>query len=94
MFRLAGHLKMTVRELCERMDSQEFAEWIAMHRYFEPLPDPWRQTGLLASAALAPYCPRGRTPKSEDFVPIDKAPQHEQEMLENLRRLKEDLEGS
>jgi hypothetical protein len=27
MFRLAGHLGMTVRELCERMDAVEFREW-------------------------------------------------------------------
>lgn len=27
MFRLAGHLGMTVRELGERMDAVEFREW-------------------------------------------------------------------
>jgi hypothetical protein len=92
MFRLAGHLKMTVRQLCETMDAREFAEWVAMHRYYNPLPDEWRQAALVASATLAPHCPRGRTPKVEDFVPVFNAPQHELQMLEALARLKSDLE--
>jgi hypothetical protein len=75
------------------MDSREFAEWIAIHRHFHPLPDTWRQTGLMASAALAPYCPKGRTPKSEDFVPIVKAPQHELQIQEAFEQLARDLAG-
>lgn len=70
------------------MDSRELSEWIAFHRYFSPLPDAWKETGLLASAALAPYCPRGRTPKPDDFIPIEKPPQHQLQMLEQLEALK------
>jgi hypothetical protein len=55
LFRLAGHLGMTVRELSRRMDSQELSEWVAFTRYYHALPDPWQQTGLLTSAVLAPY---------------------------------------
>jgi hypothetical protein len=84
---------MTVKRLCQEMDSREFAEWIAIHKHFHPLPDTWRQTGLMASAALAPYCPRGRTPKAEDFVPVAKAPQHELQMQEALEQLARDLAG-
>ena len=84
---------MTVRRLCQEMDSREFAEWIAIHRHFHPLPDTWRQTGLMASAALAPYCPRGKTPKAEDFVPVSKAPQHELQMQQALEQLARDLAG-
>jgi hypothetical protein len=84
---------MTVKRLCQEMDSREFAEWIAIHRHFHPLPDTWRQTGLVASAALAPYCPRGSTPKAEDFVPIVKAPQHELQIQEALEQLARDLAG-
>jgi hypothetical protein len=84
---------MTVKRLCQEMESREFAEWIAIHRHFHPLPDTWRQTGLMASAALAPYCPRGRTPKAEDFVPVSKAPQHELQMQEALEQLARDLAG-
>lgn len=91
LFRLAGFLKKTVAELCREMDSREFAEWIAIHRHYHPLPDEWRQTGLLASASLAPYCPRGRTPKTSDFVPVQEAPQHEMQIRENLERLAKDL---
>jgi hypothetical protein len=84
---------MTVKRLCQEMDSREFAEWIAIHRHFHPLPDTWRQTGLVASATLAPYCPRGRTPKVEDFVPIVKGPQHELQIQEALEQLARDLAG-
>jgi hypothetical protein len=93
MFRLAGHLKMTVGELERRMSAVEFAEWLAYTRYFEALPDSWRETGLLASAVLAPYSARGRTPKAEDFVPIEKPPQHQDQMFDQLRQLKQDLGG-
>jgi hypothetical protein len=84
---------MTVKQLCREMDSREFAEWIAIHRHFHPLPDTWRQTGLMASAALAPYCPRGRTPKAEDFVPVVKAPQHDLQIQAALEQLARDLAG-
>jgi hypothetical protein len=84
---------MTVKRLCKEMDSREFAEWIAIHRHFHPLPDTWRQTGLVASAALAPYCPRGRTPQAEDFGPVVKAPQHELQIQEALEQLARDLAG-
>jgi hypothetical protein len=84
---------MTVRRLCEEMDSREFAEWVAIHRHFHPLPDAWRQTGLMASATLAPYCPRGRTPKIDDFIPVVKAPQHELQIQAALEQLAKDLAG-
>jgi hypothetical protein len=84
---------MTVKRLCQEMDSREFAEWFAIHRHFHPLPDQWRQTGLLASASLAPYCPRGRTPKAEDFVPVVRAPQHDLQIREALEKLAADLQG-
>ena len=69
------------------MDSRELSEWIAMHRFFEPLPDPWRQTGLLASAALAPYCKKGQTPKAEDFVPIEQAKQDDTQIMDMIERV-------
>jgi hypothetical protein len=84
---------MTVKRLCEEMDSREFAEWVAIHRHFHPLPDAWRQTGLVASATLAPYCPRGRTPKIDDFIPVVKAPQHELQIQAALEQLAKDLAG-
>jgi hypothetical protein len=84
---------MTVKRLCEEMDSREFAEWVAIHRHFHPLPDAWRQTGLMASATLAPYCPRGRTPKIDDFIPVVKAPQHELQIQAALEQLAKDLAG-
>jgi hypothetical protein len=71
------------------MNSQELSEWMAVHRYFSPLPDPWQQTGILAASMLAPYSKRGQAPKAADFVPIERPPQHylqDQAALEELRR--------
>ena len=81
---------MTVRELCERMDSRELSEWMAYTRYFVAIPDPWLQTGLLASIATAPYTEKGKKPAAaSDFVPTARAPQHEAQdraAIEKLRR--------
>lgn len=78
---------MTVKELSARMDSQELAEWMAYTRYYQALPDPWRQTGLEVSAMLAPYSPKGKAPSAEDFVPIEKPPQHGDQMLQQIKAL-------
>lgn len=78
---------MTVKELSIRMDSQELAEWMAYTRYYQALPDPWRQTGLEVSAILAPYAAKGKAASAEDFVPIEKPPQHSDQMLAQLQAL-------
>lgn len=84
---------MTVAELCSRMDSQELSEWMAIHRYFVPLPDPWHQTGVIASAALAPYSGKGKTPKPADFVPLQQPPRHALQDEEALLELSRQLRG-
>lgn len=91
--RLAGHLHKTLAEI-DRMDSREFSMWLAWARWFQPLDDPWAQTGLLASAVLAPHCPRGKSPSPDDFLPDpDQAPKHWTQIRDTLKRLKEDLDG-
>lgn len=88
LFRLAGHLHMTVGELCERMDSHELSEWIVYERYWHgPLSEEWRQTGVLASAMLAPYTRRGQSPKATDFIPIESPPQHMTQMEQTLKAM-------
>lgn len=79
---------MTVRELCSRMDSQELTEWIAYTKYFQALPDPWEQTGLLVSSILAPYSREGAVPKPSDFVPLVKPPSHPEQDFAALMKLK------
>lgn len=91
--RLAGHLKITLAELFSTMGSREFAYWQAYHRYFEPIGGDWEQTGLIAAATLAPYCERTRTPKPDDFVPVEKPPQHQAQIDAVLRKMQDDLEG-
>jgi hypothetical protein len=90
---LAGYLKMTARELCERMDSAELTEWIAYTRYFVALPDSWDQTGLIVASLLAPYAKEGEVPKASDFNPVRTPPQHESQDHDALLRLKAALDG-
>lgn len=79
---------MTVRELCRRMDSVELSEWVAYTRWFSAMPDSWRETSLLAAAALAPHCDRDKRPKPDEFVPVETPPQHESQDLSALLELR------
>jgi hypothetical protein len=92
MFRLALALRMTVGELRQRMDSAEFSEWIAYTRWFEALPDSWRETGMLMTAMVAPHVGKNRKPPTpEDFVPLEKPPQHESQDVAALMELRRQL---
>jgi len=75
------------------MDSRELSEWMAVHRFFMPLPDSWHQTGILASAMLAPYSSKGKAPKVQDFVPVEKPPQHRVQEEAVLLELQRQLRG-
>lgn len=90
--RLAGHLKMKLEDILTNMSSREFGFWIAYHRYYEPIGGEWERTGLVVSASLAPYCPRGSTPKPKDFIPTLKPPQHPLQMFEELQKIKAAVE--
>jgi len=82
---------MTVGDIERRMTMRELAEWMAYTRYYEAIPNQWQQTGLLASAILAPYSPKGKTPKASDFVPIEKPPQHSTQIIDVLQQLQREL---
>lgn len=66
---------------------------MAVHRFYMPLQDSWHQTGVIASAVIAPYSPKGRVPKPQDFVPIEKAPQHQLQMDAAIEELRRQLRG-
>lgn len=77
------------RRLAAELSSAEFSELIAYTRYFEALPDSWRETGLLASALCAPHTPKHRTPlKPDDFIPLLDPPRHESQDMEALLKLR------
>lgn len=82
---------MTQGELCRRMTSAELSEHIAYTRWFAALPDSWRETGLLAAVLLAPHTEKGKRPKPEDFVPVEKPPQHQSQDLAALLELRKSL---
>ena len=88
LFRLAGHLGKTVAEIEATMTSRELAEWMAFDLYYQPLDNSWRQAGIVASAALAPHCKRGKAPAPDDFVPKARLPQTPEEMAAELGKLK------
>jgi len=88
---LAGHLGKTVGELERTMTTREFAEWLAFTRYFQAIPDPWAETGLLTSAIMAPYCERGTAPKASDFNPVETPPQHQMQAKEVILDLRKQL---
>ena len=69
-FRLAGFLKMTVRELLDRMDAREFAEWIAFYN-IEPFGDEWRMAGMqAATTANCAAFRKGNSRQIEEFMPL------------------------
>lgn len=78
---------MTVRELGQRMDVAEYRQWLALHRYVNPLGGEWRQTARLTAAVLAPYCGRGNKPKEDDFMPIEKPPMTAEQIAAELSKL-------
>lgn len=84
---------MTVGEIERRMSMRELAEWMAFTRYYQAIPNEWQQTGLITSAILAPYSGRGQAPSPSDFVPIEKPPQHQNQIIDVLQQLKNELEG-
>jgi hypothetical protein len=79
---------MTVRELGERMDVAEYRQWLALHRYVNPLGGEWRQTARIASAVLAPWCGRGKGPREDDLMPIERPPMTAGQIAAELGKLK------
>lgn len=70
------------------MTSAELSEHIAYTRWFSALPDSWRQNGLVVAALLAPHCEKGKRPKPDDFVPVERPPQHESQDMASLMELR------
>lgn len=62
-------------------------EWMAFDRYIEPFGREWQQTGMLAALTIAPHV-KGRTPKPEDFMPIQRLPMTGDEIAAELSKLK------
>ena len=91
MFKLAGHLKMTVRELGERMDSQELTEWMAYSHYYELIPDINRSLAVLTTAVVAGYARRGNVPDPKKFMGMGVPPTHAVQDEAVIRMMAEQL---
>jgi len=79
---------MTVSQLRREMDSVEFSYWIAYTKYYEALPDSWRETSLMAAALLAPHMPDGSDKSPERFIPLGVPPRHPSQDAEAIRDLR------
>lgn len=93
LFRLAGHLKMTVGELERRLDSNELTEWIAYDRFYEPIGEEWLQTCLLTSAVLSTVAGK-KAPKPAELMPVEKPPMHKTQIEDELRKMFADLNAN
>lgn len=76
-----------MRELGQRMDVAEYRQWLALHRFVNPIGGEWRQTARLIAATLAPHSSRGRPPREDDFIPIQKPPMTAEEIAAELNKL-------
>jgi hypothetical protein len=71
LFRLAGHLKKSVGEILETMDSDELTDWMAFAR-IEPLDGYRNDINFASLQSLLGNCNRGSSQKAftiEDFLP-------------------------
>jgi hypothetical protein len=75
-FRLARHLGMTRAELMARMSHAELMEQIAYNR-IEPIPDPWLQTGIVASILYNSW-QKGSRKRPSDWIPARRVSMREQ----------------
>lgn len=68
------------------MDSRELSEWIAYDRH-EPIPEPWKQTGILAALLSNGLFAGGKRARPEDFIPAERRPAAAQSPAEGIARL-------
>jgi hypothetical protein len=69
MMRLALAQGKSLREI-EAMPADELMEWVA-YDAIEGIPQPWRQTGVIAAATVNLWRGKGKKPlKPEQFMPI------------------------
>lgn len=74
---LAWHFGMPLKLLDLWVDSEELTLWMAFTRYFKAFPDPWRNTAMMLTATVGPNIPKDKPrPKVDDFVPVQRPPQH------------------
>ena len=69
-FRLALKLGMTLAEAQQRINSREFAEWIAFDR-LDPIAEERAdaRAAMIAHLLACAFRGKGRAPKFEDFMP-------------------------
>lgn len=70
------------------MDVAEYRRWLAFHRFVNPIGGEWRQTARLVAAVLAPHASRGRPPREDDFMPIERPPMTADQIAAELSKLK------
>lgn len=84
---LPGSGCCTIEEIQERIDSRQFARFLAAYR-LQPWGDDWKQAGTIAAATTNVWRGRGRGMTANDYIPSTrKARQSEQEMEVMLKTM-------
>ncbi len=79
---------MTVQQLEQNMTSRELSEWLAVDLFHQPLSNSWLEAGTVAAAAVAPYAKKGKQLSAHDFVPLQRLPQTQADIENELKKLK------
>jgi hypothetical protein len=69
------------------MDVAEYRRWLAFHRFVNPLGGEWRQAARITAAVLAPWCGRGRAPREDDLMPLERPPMTGDQIAAELSKL-------
>jgi hypothetical protein len=89
-FRLASHLKMTVREAQQKIRSDEFAYWLAYLMGYCLDQDGWEQTALLCSVTANS---QGAKTSPDDFLPVRKTENENQQTPQQMLAVMETMFG-
>lgn len=67
-------------------------EFMAFDRFIEPFGREWQQSGMLAAAMIAPHV-RGKPPRPDEFMPIQRLSMTADEIAAELAKLRVDRDA-
>jgi hypothetical protein len=89
-FRLASHLKMTVKQAQQQISSIEFTYWIAYLSDHGLDQEGWEQTAMLCSVTANS---QGANTRPQDFLPVRKEEEKENQTPQQMIAVMESMFG-